>query len=123
MSTTTMTTNRDRLNQYLASTAISKDLAEEIDYLVNDVERDYEYDASEALRDFQDRLEANAETRLAVYKEMRAILIELGFYRVMSDTEIKTTMVSRGTVWSFKSNKQAYKIAGPWSCWIDEESK
>lgn len=80
-------------------------LREEIDYSMT-LDRDYIYDELDALFDTEDRAEDFKERGLLV--SCRRLLIEIGFYRVMPESEINNTYVSSGTKWDFRLNGTAY---------------
>lgn len=78
---------------------------EEIDFQLS-LDRDYDYDELDALFDTEDRAEDFKERGLLT--DCRRLLIEVGFYRVMSEDEILNTVVSSGTRWDFKMGGVAY---------------
>lgn len=89
-----------------------KELAAEIDHWLN-LDREYEYDVVSAIFDIETRAEewvADGDNRhKPLLDEVRKILIEIGFYRPMTQEEIENTYVSNGhSPWNFKLNEVAY---------------
>ena len=80
-------------------------LREEIDHQMT-VEREYEYDELDALFDTEDNAEGWGKRNLLT--ACRRLLIEIGFYRVMPQSEIANTWVSGGTKWDFRLDGQPY---------------
>ncbi len=90
----------------------STELQSEVDYHLNSVDREDDddgegvYDKVSALFDVYERAEQYSNRKLV--SACRDILIEVGFYRVMSPEEIANTFFSHGPVWSFKRSGVAY---------------
>lgn len=82
----------------------------EIDHYVHGVDdREYAYDEVSALFDMEERAEDPEDGDRRLLKICRQALIAIGFYRVMPQHEIDSTVRSGGgPVWSFKLNKVAY---------------
>lgn len=80
-------------------------LREEIDHQMT-VERDYEYDELDALFDTEDN--AEGWKKRGLLRQCRMLLIEIGFYRIMPQSEIDNTWVSGGTKWDFRLDGEAY---------------
>lgn len=114
-------TNRQSTIERLKAN-ISQYLREEIEHKLNidREESDEVYDTCDALLEIYDMAECNSELKLI--KECRLILIDLGFYRIMPQSEIDNTTVSRGTVWDFKIKGTAYTSDSTFNDWPDNES-
>lgn len=92
-------------------------LREEVSYHVHSVDREYPYDEVCAILDIEERYEEalRYEREASVKKECRhllnearSVLIELGYYRVLTQEEIDNTWSSSGVKWAFKRNGVAY---------------
>ena len=97
-----------------------QELADEIDYKVNDIDHEDAYDAADAILDIYDDAEHNGERKLL--NACRVVLIAAGYYRPMSQDEIDNTHTwsssgRKANPWCFKRNKIAYTCdegINPW---------
>lgn len=89
---------------------VSGELLEEIEYQVNDVERDGEYTDADALNDILDTAEANGER--AMLRSARKAAIKLGWYRPVTDAELAETQTNQGKAYDFQMNKTKYVWVG-----------
>lgn len=106
-------------------------LRDEVSCSLGFEDRDYPYDEVCAVLDIEDRYESalsylNYEPRSEVEKEWRhllnearSILIELGFYRVLTQEEIDNTWSSSGARWAFKRKGVAYDSDSTAEEWFD----
>jgi hypothetical protein len=80
---------------------------EELTYHCNVVERLDRYDAVSGLLDIQDQAEGQGNAELL--KIARKLLIKVGFYRIMPDEEIASTVTMGGRKpWNFRIDGTAY---------------
>lgn len=102
---TTAHDNRDRLTARLATA--SKNMRDELSYLVNDVEHEGDYDIVDAFID----IEALAEDEETPFlrAECRRILIDVGLYVPMTSEEIRNTVTTQRHPWFFKRKGIAYQ--------------
>lgn len=78
-------------------------------------DREYEYDELSAILDLEDRIEVAISDKDATKDDRSALrfarqtLIQIGYYRAMSDDEIENTWTSSGrSPWTFKLAGVAY---------------
>lgn len=106
MTTNTMT-NRQKLIERLKA-GVSEYLQEELEHFMDVDDREYEYDLADAFFDAESRAE-NLRNR-KVITECRKIMIEMGAYIPMTQSDIESTAVSSGTAWCFKLNGIPYRL-------------
>ena len=79
----------------------SKDFQEEVNYHMTIDDREYEYDELSALFDIKNAADIAGDTQMK--RISRKLLLDIGFYRIMTQEEIDGTIRSDGRVaWEFK---------------------
>ena len=116
-------TNRARLIARLTTQSIPSKLKMELEHYMN-VDRDTPepgeapFDMADAFFDAMEFGENNQDT--ALEKMCKLILIELGYYVPMSQTEIDNTYVTRGKAWNFKLKGVPYKGVTSFGEWLEK---
>jgi hypothetical protein len=88
----------------------SKKIEDEINYLVNDVEREYPYSRNDAIKDLMQDCDDNETIAWDFRKELNAFAIKIGVYKEMTQWDLDNTIVTRGKVYDLKVNKKFYKF-------------
>ena len=96
---------RQEMNELIRKVS-GNDLAGEIEHQMSIEDREYPYDEVCALLDAESK--AESEKYAATLKQARALLIAIGFYRVMPQAEIDSILFSTRSPWNFKSYGIAY---------------
>lgn len=103
---------RQEMIQHILSVK-NKEFQNEISYFTHDIgDRESSYDEVMALLEMDDRTGWKGEDKCYSYnmiKTIRQCLIDIGFYRIMSQAEIDETFTSSGRVqYNFKIDNVAY---------------
>lgn len=119
--------NREFVNQYLLKRLDTKsDLFNEIRYRKNDIEHEEEYDLCDALFDVYDFAEEYANEGVTeakgVLKDARRVLIDVGFYREVTQAELDNTFTSCGKAQpAFRMDKKMWEADDSIEGWKDDE--
>lgn len=109
---------RAEMNALVMGTATASFREELEHYLWGVDDREYEYDPVFAVFDIEDR-NGLKEGDKRLLREARKLLIAIGYYRPMTDEDIRNTWVSSGTKWAFKMGGVPYDAVGPSESWCD----
>jgi hypothetical protein len=110
--------DRAAMNALVMATPL-RAFREELEFQLWGVDgREYAYDPVFALFDIEERNEG-ADGNRTLLREARRLLIAIGFYRPMTEADIRNTWVSRGTKWAFKMDGTPYEAVAPAETWCN----